>query len=155
MTGALQMSLMPSMRASDRHPRGETEALSLDLGDPPAKATADEGAKSDLAFRGERASRAERTARLSRILRMLTALDADWSRLKRLCRMIEDKTGRAPVERTVDGWLKGREPEPDGWEDLKRVFGDGLWTYVFYPRSEQAERWFADVLKRAAGRERR
>jgi len=155
MAGSLQMSLMPSMRAPDRRPREETEALSLDLGDPPTKPSADEGAKSDLMFRGERADRRERADRLARILRMLTALDADWSRLKRLCRMIEAKTGRAPVERTVDGWLKGREPGPDGWEDLKLVFGDGLWTYVFYPRSEQAERWFADVLKRAAGRDRR
>lgn len=151
MATALQMSLMPSMRADDRPRDDGARALVFDLGEPVPKAGADEGGKFDLAFRGVRAERAER---LSKILRLLTAVEADWSRLKRLCRKIEKATGRAPVERTVDGWLKGREPEPDGWEDLKRTFGDGLWAYVFYPDSPEAERWLDGTLKRAAERGR-
>jgi len=118
---------------------------------PAAKPAVDEIANSDLEFHGPRASKEERAERLPVILRKLLVLEGSRSLTKQLLRLLEQKTGRRYVERTVRGWFDGREPEADAWEDLQLIFGRGLRAYVYYPESPEARAWWADVYQRAGG----
>lgn len=150
-----QLSLLPAHRPDERRrvvepPPAALFAMDvLDACSRPAQS-----AESDLAFPeegGRRADKDERAERLAKMLGRLLLLDGNRSLVKALCRRIEQRTGRVVGERTARGWFEGREPSPDGWADLEKAFGRGLRAYVFYPESEAARRWWAEVYSRGVG----
>lgn len=155
MVAASQLSLLRA-HVPDERPKGtapETPAL-FDFGelDRAARRLADEIANSPLEFQGRRASKDERAESLPVILRRLLVLRGAKSLAKQLCRLLEEKTGRRYVERTVRGWFEGREPEGDAWEDLQLLFGRGLRAFVYYPESDEARAWWAEVWAEAHGK---